>query len=148
MRRNVSLLIVGIVLFVTACGGNDPVISAATRPISLEQGKVLYEAHCAACHGIQGEGAENWQRPLADGALPPPPHTDEGHTWHHPDGQLYGMVAQGGMAANSRMPAFGETLTHDEIIEVLEYIKTFWSAETRAIQANLSENLPYPPAPE
>jgi mono/diheme cytochrome c family protein len=148
MKKELWLLVVGIVLFMTACGGNDPSIEAATRPVSLEQGKVLYETHCAACHGIAGEGAENWQRPRADGTLPPPPHNDDGHTWHHPDGQLYGVVARGGVIANSGMPAFGETLSHDEIIEVLEYIKTFWSAETRAVQAALSESLPYPAVPE
>ena len=87
-----------------------------------------------------------------DGRLPPPPLNGDGHTWHHSDGVLYGIVSVGGLGIGfgSNMPAFGEELTHDEIIEVLEYVKTLWEGkEIDSIpiieaQRELSLSDPYP----
>lgn len=100
------------------------------------QGKTIYTQYCAACHGVNGEGQPDWKIPLDDGSLPAPPHDSTGHTWHHADGQLAGIVANGNklIFPQSKMPAFGEQLSDDEISAVLEYIKTFWGDEERAVQ--------------
>ena len=48
------------------------------------------------------------------------------------------------------MPAFGDLLTHDEIIATLEYVKSLWGDKTkrdlsiRESQRLLSEGDPYP----
>ncbi len=65
-------------------------------PPLLSQGATLYQQYCATCHGANLEGAPDWKKPLADGSLPPPPHDDSGHTWHHPDFLLLQIMAQGG----------------------------------------------------
>ena len=66
-----------------------------------------------------------------DGRLPPPPLNGDGHTWHHSDGVLYGIVSEGGLGLGfgSNMPAFKEQLTREEIIAVLEYVKTLWEGK-------------------
>ncbi len=132
------LLFVGMTLLLTACGGNNGVATDTNDEGSLQvaSGHALYEANCAACHGVQGEGIGT-----------APPHNDQGHTWHHADSQLYAIVARGGMSPGSAMPAYEDILTHAEIVSVLDYIKEFWSPESRATQARVSETLPYPPAP-
>ncbi|MGF1506927.1 MAG: c-type cytochrome [Anaerolineae bacterium] len=71
----------------------------------LAVGQQLYNEHCAACHGIDGEGRPN---PMAEGQIPPPPHDSTGHTWHHADAFLFEYTKYGGMAG---MPAFEDELT-------------------------------------
>lgn len=103
----------------------------------VSEGQTLYAAHCAACHGANLEGQENWRSPGPDGRLPAPPHDETGHTWHHPDAQLF-MITKLGTEAivggnyRSNMIGFGDILTDDEIIAVLAYIKSRWPKDIQA----------------
>ena len=103
----------------------------------LALGEQIYVQHCAACHGEQLEGEPDWRRRGADGRLPAPPHDDSGHTWHHPDEELF-LVTRDGMVPplapegyESNMPAFGDVLSDEEIRAVIVYIKSHWSDEIR-----------------
>ncbi|MEL6527697.1 MAG: cytochrome c [Chloroflexota bacterium] len=107
---------------------------------TLALGQSVYEANCASCHGINGEGQfpDAPMQPDDTGRIGAPPHNSNGHTWHHDDDLLYDIVRNGGKGTPDRfypMPAFGEQLSDDEIIAVIEYIKTMWSEEERFIQA-------------
>ena len=71
--------------------------------------------------------------------MPAPPHDDSGHTWHHPDRQLFDYTKFGGDAVaaapfESAMPGFGDTLSDDEIWAVLAFIKSRWSPRMREVQ--------------
>ena len=108
-------------------------------------GQSLYADNCASCHGAKLEGQPNWQSPNADGVLPAPPHDRTGHTWHHDDELLFEYTKLGGAAAlevrgvtgfNSGMPAFNETLTDDDIWDILAYIRSTWPEREREAQAN------------
>lgn len=95
-------------------------------------GKTVYAAHCAECHGANLEGQPNWRSRNPDGTLPAPPHDDSGHTWHHPDRDMFNYTKNGGQALappgfKSAMPGFAEILTDREIWAVLSYIHTHWS---------------------
>ena len=127
-------------LLLTACGSSSST-EQTLSPAQLAEGKALYEANCAACHGIIGEGEENWQNNNEDGTLRAPPHDSSGHTWHHPDQLLFQITSKGGKGLNSRMPAFDEKLTEEEITLTLEYIKTFWEPEHRESQADVTKRM-------
>ena len=144
-------LIAFSIIFVFAVGyfswfsltANRPVVinQTAVPPLPtlnserVEQGEVLYAEHCAQCHGVDLKGSPIWKEPLPDGSLPPPPHDSTGHTWHHSDEQLINIIANGGDPAyNSKMPAFKEKLTVNEMIAVLEFIKSKWKREEREFQ--------------
>ena len=108
-----------------ACSSPSEDDSSATPVTDASRtGEEIFAATCATCHGVYGEGHPNWHRPNADGTLPPPPLNGDGHTWHHGDGFLYRMVRDGGKWLESPslphfksgMPAFGEQLSHDEIV--------------------------------
>lgn len=104
----------------------DPADAAA-----VARGETVYVQHCAACHGADLEGQPDWRRRRPDGRLPAPPHDETGHTWHHPDWQLYemtkyGMESQVDGPYESDMPAFEGILSDAEIIAVLAYIKSRW----------------------
>ena len=133
-------------------------VSAQETDASPGQG--IFQANCSVCHGTGGEGQPNWHLKKPDGVLPAPPLNGDGHTWHHGDGTLYTYVSRGGKffespdipSFKSGMPAFGEVLSHSEIIAVLEYVKGLWGdkvaeglgLEKRKSQAEVSETDPYP----
>lgn len=115
---------------------DDAALVAAGRP--------LYERHCAACHGANLEGQPNWRRRQPNGRLPAPPHDAEGHTWHHPDALLIGIVSAGLVPGRyappgyeSDMPAFGRVLSEREIVAVLAYIKSRWPEAQRDRQRQI-----------
>lgn len=101
-------------------------------PAAIEQGQVLYDVHCAACHGADLEGqVPDWRSPDPDGLLPAPPHDETGHTWHHADQVLfeitkYGTEALVGGDYRSNMAGFGDVLRDSEILAVLAFIKSTW----------------------
>ena len=100
-------------------------------------GKELYAEHCASCHGVGLEGEKNWKQPKPDGRMPAPPHDETGHTWHHPDKQLFDITKYGIAALmkldnyQTDMPVYEDVLSDHEIIAVLSYIKAQWPSEIR-----------------
>ena len=135
----------------------SPTPSASPTPVA-RTGQEVFAPTCAACHGEAGQGQPDWHIRKENGTFPAPPLNGDGHTWHHPDGLLYRVVSQGGKiqevpsipSFKSAMPAFGDLLTHDEIVATLEYVKSLWGGKTkrglsiRESQRLLSEGDPYP----
>lgn len=110
-------------------------------------GREIYAANCAACHGANLEGQPNWRSRLPGGALPAPPHDETGHTWHHPDRQLFSITKCGGAYAApksfvSAMPGFGDSLSDREILASLAYIESRWPAPIRQRQDRASRQNP------
>lgn len=103
-------------------------------------GKQLYGQYCVACHQSRLQGQPDWEKRLPSGRMPAPPHDESGHTWHHPDQVLFGIIRDGlvppyapqGYASD--MPAFGDQLSDDQIWAVLAFIKSHWSPKIQAWQ--------------
>lgn len=118
----------------------EPVHGADTTNLQLVAvGEVLYQQHCASCHGAELEGQPNWKMRDENGYLPAPPHDETGHTWHHPDEQLFEITKIGteafvGMGYRSNMLGFEEQLDDSEIWAVLSYIKSKWSTRIQRAQ--------------
>ncbi len=117
----------------------------ADDPAQVALGRQVYDEACASCHGEKLEGQPDWRIRLENGRLPAPPHDASGHTWHHPDRQLFDMTKVGLRALSglgdyeTDMPAFQGTLSDDEIWAVLAYIKSTWPAEIRARRDNIAQ---------
>lgn len=117
-------------------GASTPISLQPDDPETVTAGYRIYARECAACHGDRLEGQPNWRNRNADGRLPAPPHDASGHTWHHPDGQLfaltkYGPAAMAGNGYQSDMPAYDGVLSDSEIVAVLSYIKSRWPQTIR-----------------
>ncbi|NRG18791.1 cytochrome c [Rhizobiales bacterium] len=103
----------------------------------ISQGREIYAAYCASCHGESLEGHPNWQEQGADGLFPAPPHDASGHTWHHADELLfkitkYGVAKAAGLENHSSaMPAYEGVLSDAQIVAVLSFIKSRWPKEIR-----------------
>lgn len=142
-----------ILLLVAGCGGAGGWGGDARERREAQLGAAVYAAHCALCHGAQGEGSADWRNRRADGRLPPPPHDSTGHTWHHADGLLFRIVSSGTATAigdtahreRYGMPALSPPLTPAEIRAVLTYLKRRWTKEQRQRQATLSIEDPFLP---
>jgi mono/diheme cytochrome c family protein len=105
------------------------------NPALVTSGQSLYAQNCAGCHGANLQGVPDWKKPLPDGSFPPPPQDSSGHTWHHPDALILSIIANGGDPAyNSKMPAFKDKLTSDEMAAILDYIKSKWGKNEREFQ--------------
>ena len=122
----------------------DPTALRADDAQALAQGKAVYFAHCASCHGAKLEGQPNWRERDASGRLPAPPHDASGHTWHHPDEVLFRITKYGvAKAANlpahpSNMPAYEGVLSDAEIVAVLSWIKAQWPEPIRRQQEEVN----------
>jgi len=101
---------------------------------AVAEGKELYAEYCAACHGAALEGEAGWRIRGEDGLMPAPPHDETGHTWHHPDTQLFEMTKYGvsavlarrGLDYESNMIGFGDVLSDEQILATLAFIKSTW----------------------
>ncbi len=107
-------------------------------PAQVTMGRAVYQQNCGSCHGVRLEGQPNWRVRKPDGKLPAPPHDETGHTWHHPDEQLF-KITRSGVAAlvpgyESDMPAYEGVLSDEEIWAVLAFIKSTWPPEIRRRQ--------------
>lgn len=101
----------------------------------VAKGQEIYQANCAACHGDNLEGEENWKQPKSSGRMPAPPHDETGHTWHHNDELLFNLTKYGIARLSNNpdyqtdMPVYDGVLSDDQIIAVLAYIKSTWPEE-------------------
>lgn len=121
-------------LFLVACNGSDNDQNIRLLPgdsAVVAQGAEVYQRLCAVCHGANLEGEGNWRERNAQGMLPAPPHDATGHTWHHTDQVLFDLTKFGpqkyaGASYQSDMPAYQDSLSDEDIIAVLSYIKSQW----------------------
>ncbi|MCX7355545.1 MAG: c-type cytochrome [Alphaproteobacteria bacterium] len=115
----------------------------ASDPVQVKRGQLVYAEYCASCHGGKLEGQPNWQSRLPNGRLPAPPHDESGHTWHHPDAQLfevtkYGLKNIAPPDYQTDMQAYEGVLTDGQIWDVLAYIKSTWPKDIQARQEKLN----------
>lgn len=144
--RNLKTAVPGLFLAaaLSACGDTDDrekvtdvgVQSDEPRVIAtrwygdeqVSRGAKIFQQNCAVCHGTGAEGAEDWQFRGPDGKFPPPPLNGTAHAWHHPLGQLFHMIENGTQPAGN-MPAWGDTLSDEEIIATIAWFQSQWPDE-------------------
>lgn len=146
--RVVVVVLAAVAGLIAACSADQEVAEglsyATTADVSdrelVARGSVVYAESCASCHGPNLEGQPNWREKNAEGKLPAPPHDETGHTWHHGDAQLFDITKRGTEAIvggdyKSDMRGFADELDDTDIWAALAFIKSRWSPEIQAIQA-------------
>lgn len=76
---------------------------------NMMHGQQLYAMHCAACHGMRGEGV-----------MPEAPKFRGGERLDQPDMMLMQSVRNG----KNKMPPFFGILKDPDILDILSYVRT------------------------
>lgn len=100
-------------------------------PEQIPSGQQLYDRHCAACHGT-------------DGDAPPPRYPPLVETeWVTGDAErptlvvlhgLRGPIEVRGRTYDEPMPGFGTRLSDPEIARILTYIRTSWGNDASPVE--------------
>jgi len=89
----------------------------------VQRGFVIYDAHCALCHGGPGDARAEW----ISGMTPAPPFLlDTARQWT--PNQLYWIVRHG--VRMTGMPAWDQTLTESDVWSVVAFLEALpgWTA--------------------
>lgn len=84
-------------------------VTGSASAVNFVQGQQLYQMHCAACHGVRGEGV-----------MPDAPKFRMGERLDQPDMVLMQSVKSG----KKTMPPFFGILQDGQILDVLAYVRT------------------------
>ena len=96
----------------------DPLADTAAK---LKRGRMLFDSHCAACHGWTGQGSG----PEAFALVPAPADLE----WlartpkRRSEPYMYWSIAEGGGQFESDMPAFKDKLSMKDTWAVIAYIR-------------------------
>jgi mono/diheme cytochrome c family protein len=86
----------------------------------IDDGGRLYKLHCGSCHGSKGSGGGEAGRDLT------PPPAFLAYLIKRPrsvDEYLLWTISEGGTQFGSEMPTFKETLTEQQIWQIVTYMR-------------------------
>ncbi len=124
---------VGILLvaLVAAIGPNylaragEPTNPFTATPEVLTAGEVIYQRNCVSCHGTSGRG----DGPAAASLPGLPADFTSAHFATHGDAELYGWIKGG--KPGTAMPAFGDSLSEEQIWQSITYIRQLYAEANR-----------------
>jgi mono/diheme cytochrome c family protein len=117
-----------VALGVASWLGAGALVASAQAPEDVERftdgdakhGATLYKRYCRGCHGEDGRGGAHTFMPHIQNL------TKKDYIEFLPDGYLFTVIAEGGEAVgkSAYMPAWGGTLSEQEIKDVIAHIRT------------------------
>jgi mono/diheme cytochrome c family protein len=148
MRLLDTIACFAIAILLIACEQNPQVSSSSTGLMTkrnydaadLAAGQTTYLKNCAQCHGQQAEGHPQWRKLGPDGKYPAPPLNGSGHAWHHSRAVLRNVIKNGSPEGQGNMPAWEETLSEQQIEQVIDYFQSLWSEPVYAAWIEMQQN--------
>ena len=113
--------------------GIGQVLATPVMTVNLEQGRTVYERHCAECHGPEGRGDGR----LATSLSPRPGNLISAQTAAKSDQELLKIIAKG--RPRTAMVGWQERLSTEDQVAVLAYI--------RSLVKFTQSHTPLPPQP-
>ena len=150
LRLGAAILLIGPIgpgAALAPTGRAAPVHFADAEDLALvAQGKAVYRARCASCHGRALQGQPLWQLDDAFAGRRAPAQDETGHSWQHSDEALfhitkYGRFPDAPADRAAAMPGFAGTASDREILAALAFIKARWPVGLRVAQATLNPGM-------
>jgi mono/diheme cytochrome c family protein len=113
-----SAIAAGLATLGSLLGSIGHVPATPVAPSDLEQGRAIYERHCADCHGPEGKGDGQQATSLS----PRPGNLISAHTSAKSDQELLKIIAKG--RPRTAMTAWDDRLSPEEQVAVLAYIRS------------------------
>lgn len=101
-------------------------LSVPGKHVSLSAGKDIYDTFCSACHGANGDGRGPAAKNLV--GAKPRDFTSKDFIVDRREAQIKQTIFEGAAKTfhgSPYMPEWKTTLTEQEIIDIVEYLKTF-----------------------
>ena len=120
MRRQIAIAAgLGVLVsLVTSIGAALTTPVVAMSPSDLEQGRVIYQRHCADCHGAEGRGDGEQATSLS----PRPGNLISAQTSAKSDQELLKIIAKG--RSRTAMAGWEDRLSPEDQVVVLAYIRS------------------------
>lgn len=110
---------------------------------SIVNGSLLYQQHCAACHGPTGAG----DGPAGRGLPRPPADLRAPHTGQHTAGDLFWWIGHG--IPRGGMPGFGDRLGEEERWDLVNFVRALGAAHAaRGVGPTVEPDRPWLVAPD
>ena len=120
MRRPLLALFVILVAIGAFTGGLAWLMDTPRPPTGAPKAGRLYLGLCATCHGPDGKGS--WRAALF--LVRPGNLSDAARIDARSEQYLFDLIKHGGAPiGRPGMPAFGSTLTDDDIREIVRYVR-------------------------
>lgn len=155
MRHASTLATLGVLLLCTACAHKTHSTSSSTTSQSTaaaamttaptpaaspsavavngaaaSDGATIFATNCSSCHQASGKGLPGTFPPLAGNAFVT---GDAAHVIHVVKDGLSGAITVNGTTYNGQMPAWGQTLSTNDIAAVITYIRSSWGNVAGAV---------------
>lgn len=119
------------VLVLAACNRTQETTPSPFKPETLAQGRDLFQAHCAQCHGPEAQGHPDWQTPNDGTFSAAPPLNGTGNEHLRSKQQLIATIKQGVKRDGvDVMPSWGERLSDGEIEAMVVWLQSLWPPQT------------------
>jgi mono/diheme cytochrome c family protein len=115
---------------------------------AVNRGAVLYQSHCAQCHGPQAQGHPDWKRGREEGFAAAPPLNGTGTDWQLSKRQMINIIRNGRkLNGVPVMPAWKGRVKDGQIEDIITWFQATWPADVyekwrRANTANGEEEKP------
>src|SRR3989454_609330 len=98
-------------------------VLVTTTTYATEEGKELYDAACASCHGLDGRGAPTGTAIT----VPLPDFTDCSFVTREATGNWVALAAHGGreLGLSLQMPGFGDVFSEEQLHTIIAYVRGF-----------------------
>ena len=136
MRLFLTVLTLALAANLISCDRKDAAPATASlrqfEPGSVARGAQLFGERCAICHGPDGQGHPDWQRP-SDGAFAAaPPLNGTGNDWKRSRKELAEIIKSGVRRKADKtmiMPSMHGKLNDRDIEDILNWLQSLWPAD-------------------